>query len=122
MAIDYCFGCAPVPGLVADPVERNRSVIRESMASISERSGRIDELGCLFELAGTGDEAAVSDGFDEPATGVFFSAPVDAPPAGAVDDAPAGVLPVVGAGAVADVVSSDVVSPAADFGPGPGDA
>src|ERR1035437_1398978 len=103
-AIDYCFGCAPVPGLVADPVGRTPSVIRERMAWISVRSSGMDELDCLSEIAGAVEE-------------VFLSASIDAPPGGAVDELPAGGLPV-GAG----VLSFGVVPPSAGFGPGPGDA
>src|ERR1039458_7969158 len=102
-AIDYCFGCAPVPGLVADPVGRNPSVIRERMAWISVRSSGMDELGCLSEIAGAVEE-------------VFLSASIDAPPGGAVDELPAGGLPA-GAGEVAGVLSFGVVPPSAGFGP-----
>src|SRR5664280_1886826 len=107
-AIDYCFGCAPVAGLVADPLGRNPSVIRERMAWISVRSSGMDELGCLSELAGAVEE-------------VFLSAAIDEPPAGVVDELPAGKLPI-GAGGVAGVLSFGVVPPSAGFGPGPGDA
>ena len=105
-AIDYCFGCAPVPGLVADPVVRSPSEIRERMDWISVRSSGMDELGCLSELAGAVEE-------------VFLSDSVEAPPGGAVDELPAGGL-LGGAGEIAGAF--DVGLPSAGFGPGPGDA
>src|SRR5665811_2032768 len=76
------------------------------MAWISVRSSGMDELGCLSELAGAVEE-------------VFLSAAIDEPPAGVVDELPAGKLPV-GAGEIAGAFG--VVPPSAGFGPGPGDA